>query len=131
MNAYAYQASLYCTRCIKPIIADLSDSNSEDTGDSNDYPQGPIADGGGEADCPQACAGCLIFMENPLTDNGLEFVRRSVRRANPLRPCMAIRDWVKYYDLCECSAIAGQIKSGDAVECVFCHYKHTMLDCRE
>jgi len=28
---------------------------------------GPYPDGGGEADAPQHCGGCGVFLENPLT----------------------------------------------------------------
>ncbi len=80
MQAYVYQAALYCENCIKPIKTALHsvgvESSQDDatTYDSDDYPQGPDDDGGGEADSPQHCDGCRIFLENPLTDDGVQYV---------------------------------------------------------
>ena len=35
---------------------------------------GPLPDGGGEADTPQHCAHCGVFLENPLTQDGVKYV---------------------------------------------------------
>ena len=53
------------------------DPSNEHTWDSDDYPKGPYADGGGEADSPQFCAHCNAFLRNPLTADGLEYVRHN------------------------------------------------------
>lgn len=45
--------------------------------DSSEYPKGPYPDGGGEADSPQHCGGCGLFLENPLTEDGWRYVRNS------------------------------------------------------
>jgi hypothetical protein len=86
MNAYIYQADLYCEDCGKkirqdlledgtfhPTLGKLKDANIHDetTYDSDDFPKGPYPDGGGEADTIQCCAGCSCLLENPLTDDGL------------------------------------------------------------
>jgi hypothetical protein len=42
--------------------------------DSDSYPQGPYSNGGGEADCPRHCDVCGIFLENPLTGEGIRYV---------------------------------------------------------
>ena len=67
MNVYIYQAALICEDCAGYI----RQASSYKTLDSWSYPQGPIADGGSEADCPQTCEHCHTFLENPLTDDGV------------------------------------------------------------
>jgi hypothetical protein len=48
-------------------------------GDSDTFPQGPYANGGGEADSPQHCDHCAKFLENPLTSDGLAYVREATQ----------------------------------------------------
>jgi hypothetical protein len=81
MDAYMYQAELYCPECADKIKERLdaegarpNDPADESSFDSDDYPKGPYADGGGESDSPENCAGCHIWLENPLTDDGVEHV---------------------------------------------------------
>jgi hypothetical protein len=74
MNVYIYDADIYCDDCGEKIIAELDAEHVQDTGDSGDYPQGPYPDGGGEADVPQHCGSCQIFLENPLTEDGYQYV---------------------------------------------------------
>lgn len=81
MNAYIYQSALLCERCGSDACAKLRaagkappNPSDESTYDSNDYPKGPLPDGGGEADTPQHCATCLIPLGNPLTPDGVEYV---------------------------------------------------------
>jgi hypothetical protein len=101
-DAYMYQAALWCEDCTRGVIldnigfqpngsiakADLStpdlladcvrdrgrDPNNESTWDTDEFPKGPYAAGGGEADTPQHCDGCKCFLENPLTGDGYEYV---------------------------------------------------------
>jgi hypothetical protein len=87
MNAYIFQAALLCEPCgkatcdqLRKSIADLHpgfDEDNESTYDSDYYPKGPYPDGGGEADCPQHCDHCGVFLENPLTSDGYDYVRES------------------------------------------------------
>lgn len=76
-SAYIYCADLYCANCAEKIMADLSKPEGEEGLDygSDDYPCGPYADGGGEADSVQHCADCGELLENPLTEEGLEHLR--------------------------------------------------------
>ena len=65
-DAYVYAADLYCDDCGRALETALDRAQQENTGDSNDYPQGPYPDGGGESDGPQHCgsgAGCVNAME--------------------------------------------------------------------
>ncbi len=100
MNVYTYQADLWCEQCGEAIREQLArdhpgkvpaDPDQEHTYDSDDYPKGPVADGGGESDMPQFCAAgeeCLCtafgvgqFLENTLTDHGCETLREAIDRA--------------------------------------------------
>lgn len=83
MRVFMYQAALYCATCGQDHrdgipIPEGADLNDESTFDSNDYPKGPFEDGGGEADCPQHCDDCRTFLENPLTDDGVAYVREAI-----------------------------------------------------
>lgn len=114
MEAWIYQADLYCDDCARAIrarldaAADAEEAGSPDDGDSGSYPQGPYADGGGEADCPQHCGGCGVFLENPLTSEGHEYVCEAVAEAvaavlqgrrEPITPDSALGQWIAYYDV--------------------------------
>ena len=54
-SAYVFQAAFLCEDCAEQIIAELEAAGKEDTGDSDDFPQGPYSNGGGEADSPNHC----------------------------------------------------------------------------
>lgn len=55
MDAYICDGTLYCEDC----APDAAES----------YP-----DGGGESDSPQHCDNCLVPLDNPLTQYGIEYV---------------------------------------------------------
>src|SRR5271155_2436152 len=87
MDAYVYQAAVWCPDCTRTIKKELKkageepeDPDDESSYDSDDYPKGPYSDGGGESDSPQHCDGCKVFLENPLTGDGEEYVREAVAR---------------------------------------------------
>jgi hypothetical protein len=110
MDAYVFQAALYCNDCGEALVRDLRQRGVEDTDDSNDFPQGPYPEGGGEADTPQHCdngAHCLgaesiggrrvgAFLENPLTSDGEAYVRESLATA-PGSPLA--RFWAEHYGI--------------------------------
>lgn len=56
-SAYVFQAAFLCEDCAAQIISELEAAGKEDTGDSDDFPQGPYSGGGGEADSPNHCDG--------------------------------------------------------------------------
>lgn len=72
MNAYFYKADIYCRDCIEKVW------NKENVKTDDDIPTGPYSDGGGEADSPQHCGSCGLFLENPLTEDGEEHVKKRV-----------------------------------------------------
>ena len=93
METYIYQAALHCEDCAVKIMEGLSPS--DDSGDSDDYPQGPYSDGGGEGDSPNHCDGCRAFLENPLTCDGYEYVQETVRN----RLTVVSREWAEFYGI--------------------------------
>jgi len=106
---YAYQADLYCDDCGETIRADRAPVVAfSDRGDSDSYPQWASDDS--ESDCPQYCAGCGLFLENPLTDAGIGYVIEAVQEfissRNPDNAYAAsrgdasvIKQWVEHYDI--------------------------------
>lgn len=105
MNVYIYNSALYCEDCGKALREQLTtagkapaDPNDETTYDSQYFPKGPEANVGWCGDSPDHCAsmetcvnacdtgtpypdgwgkvGCLL--ENPLTKDGIEYVRERV-----------------------------------------------------
>ena len=100
MNVYIYQAALYCEDCGLDIRMRLDttdkrpdDPEDEYTYDSDEYPKGPYPDGGGESDSPAHCDSCQLFLENPLTSDGEQYVRETVdENSKPL-----VQEWAQYY----------------------------------
>ena len=84
MNVYVFRADLLCEACGEAACATTPhppefNPESESSWDSDDYPKGPYPDGGGEADRPQHCGHCSVFLDNPLTTDGEEYVRDLAR----------------------------------------------------
>lgn len=97
MNVYIFQAALLCEDC-----GFYAKQNRTPAEDSDAYPQGPYADGGGESDAPQHCDACGEFLENPLTSDGYAYVAQAIvaklaskRTSWPV----ALSDWAEFYDL--------------------------------
>lgn len=94
-SAYAYQAALLCDKCGSALQSELASRVVEDDGDSQDFPQGPYPDGGGESDSAQFCSSgphCLEALtvnghkvgcplRCPLTRDGADAVFRTVKSA--------------------------------------------------
>lgn len=101
MNAYVYRAALLCEDCAIATMKEL-DAAFQDNGimpgdplndDSDRYPQGPYANGGGESDSPCHCDHCQTFLENPLTDDGREYVNDAIEN----NPSPITKIWADYY----------------------------------
>lgn len=106
MNAYIYQAALLCEDCGVKVKDHLdqqgdapADPEDEYSYDSDDYPKGPYSEGGGESDSPSHCDICHEFLENPLTEEGDQYVRDAwadgifyVHGPGP-----AVQEWYHYY----------------------------------
>jgi hypothetical protein len=108
VDAYVYQAALLCGKCGSKVRKELArrgnaplDPKDEHTYDSDDFPKGPYSKGGGEADTPQHCDSCGVFLENPLTRDGYQYVEGAVRddlRAGK-RNSVAVKTWAPFYDI--------------------------------
>jgi hypothetical protein len=90
-KAYVYQAALLCKGC-----AITAREGHEPSDDSAHYPQGPYADGGGEADSPQHCDHCGEFLQNPLTGDGENYVRSALAAHGRGTPAV-IAQWREFY----------------------------------
>jgi len=77
MRVYVYAADTYCEDCGDAIKATLSTPESPDdecTWDSSDYPKGPYDTARDEVDSPNHCGACGVFLNNPLTGAGEQYV---------------------------------------------------------
>lgn len=116
MRAFIYNADIYCERCGQSISNRLKNEGVEDFGDSNGFPQGPYGDGGGEADTPQHCGACRAFLENPLTRDGVAYVRE--RLSEGTGDMAVLRAWSEFYGLPFTGHGAKREKAHRAAECV-------------
>ncbi len=107
MNVYVFQAALLCEACGEDVKAQTTPPEGVDPAnpdetlyDSGDYPKGPYPDGGGEADCPQHCDICNVFLDNPLTGDGETYVRDAFREYVELgRGLLSVlQEWRDAYD---------------------------------
>lgn len=109
MYIYLYYGELLCEECGKAVCKELTDKgeaptnlDDEHTWDSDDFPKGPYRDGGGEADTPQHCGHCNVFLRNPLTDDGYRYVVDEIQNAaakgNLVEGTVAY-EWYKFYDV--------------------------------
>lgn len=104
MNVYIYQADVWCEDCGAVVCDRLrvegkapADPEDECTYDSDDYPKGPFEDE--ESDCPEHCAGCGVFLENPLTKEGFDHLKGSIVDAvmTGATDSVALSVWAPYY----------------------------------
>lgn len=107
MDVYIYQAAFLCRDCGEALIKHLDASGIIDTGDTDDYPQGPYPDGGGESDSAEFCDSmeyCVnawtpkgwprkvgVFLENPLTTDGRKDIQERISKSpeNPVSQMLA------------------------------------------
>jgi hypothetical protein len=126
MDVFIFQAALLCTDCGEAyksgnfppaIVADAILAGEEYSSDQ--WPAGPYSNGGGEADTPQHCDHCQVFLDNPLTGDGETYVRDAFRefvetgRGNPdvLGEWKSAYDWV-WSDF-EDITFAGMVEDGN------------------
>jgi hypothetical protein len=106
MDVFIYQAALSCVHCgeaqrrhLDQAFKDNDAMPGEDNGDSDRYPQGPYPNGGGEADSPQHCDACGVFLENPLTPDGYQYVDEAIARhaIDGWGDREVLKTWAKFY----------------------------------
>lgn len=102
MDAYIFKSDLYCPQCIAEIKANIlafggftpPNPNDETSYDSDTYPKGPYSDGGGESDSPAHCGTCHVFLENPLTQAGEDYVREQIAAR---KKTDVVEEWKAFY----------------------------------
>jgi|TARA_R100000093_G_C1897367_1_gene58809 hypothetical protein len=108
MDVYIYKAALYCSDCVEEIKEDLKATCPVDTQDieqglfdTDDYPAGPYPDSGGEADSPQHCDGCGLFLKNSLTTDGNDYVLEALQELQEpteYTNWAVLQEWSDYYN---------------------------------
>jgi len=101
---YVFQASLLCEECAADVRQDVpfprgADPEDEATWDSDEWPKGPYPDGGGESDSPQHCDCCGLFLCNPLTAEGREYVREAVEEHARTGHGACAAEWARFYGI--------------------------------
>lgn len=102
MDVYIYQAALLCDACGEQEKHFLRFQEKEvdlELEDSDSFPQGPYPDGGGEADTPQHCDDCGVFLENPLTEYGENYVLSAVLLVDSKCNVDVVKEWADFYDI--------------------------------
>lgn len=108
MLTYMYRAALYCPDCAGKIQRniDLKERGKERgsypvvwAGDSESYPSGPYENGGGEADTPQHCDACGVFLQNSLTSDGVRYLQEHVEafETQGIGRADVIHEWTDFY----------------------------------
>lgn len=106
-RVYVYQAAVYCEPCGTTIRERLTaegrapaDPRDEYSYNSGDYPKGPEPVSEHEADSPQHCDACGEFLENPLTCEGLDYVREAVTEGLKRGgKSVAVTTWRAFYGI--------------------------------
>lgn len=121
MEAYIYKADLLCGECGVAASEGLKPSD-----DSDSYPQGPYADGGGEADTAQHCGACHVFLENPLTSDGINGVREAITRALAGEDVqsIALTEWAPFYKPGPTDDYLAEVTAG-YIECALWSESHS------
>jgi len=102
MDAYIFRAALLCEDCAQHVREGLHVellALADQDGNSDMAPQGPYADGGGEADAPQHCDHCGTFLQNPLTSEGYDYVRDMA--SDKTSHSSVVSEWVAFYEIDE------------------------------
>jgi len=120
MDVYAFQSALICEPCAleqaQRFVGHSGDGPPTVTRDnlasvlevwrmaeghkvdmSTRVPDGPIAEGGGEADSPQHCDICGMFLENQLTVAGVEFVAERLLALAGASFDGHLGEWFRFY----------------------------------
>lgn len=100
MDIFIFKGDIICEDCAKYIEDMIRKYAPENVGHNSTtkWPQGPFPNGGGEADCPQHCSECHMFLENPLTDEGYRYVRERLALLGSMGSKIRTQ-WRKFYDI--------------------------------
>lgn len=91
MDVYVYRGNRYCADCARDLMDSLHPEEQPDF-------RGPYPDGGGKSGRPEHCGNCDVFLGNPLTSGGEDYIIEAVKRSFdwPEVP-PHIKTWVDYY----------------------------------
>lgn len=96
---YIYCADVYCKECVTGLRKDadyahaMGDIPDYLMGDSNHYPQGPYDNE--ESDTPTHCGNCGMFLEQPLTQDGYQYVIEQLSATGQYNEVE--QQWYDYY----------------------------------
>ena len=102
MKIYMFQADVYCKPCGEAIAATLPDPDAweREHPDSNSY---PIAydSSEGEADSPEHCDKCSLFLERNLTEYGVRYVKEIVAEdlSTESEIVGIVKEWIDFYGI--------------------------------
>ena len=93
MDAYLFPegCEFYCEDCARDIASEERVENPEGKSVADLMADSCYSNGGGESDTPQHCAGCGVFLDNPLTGDGAEYVAERIAE-HVLDPLHGARD---------------------------------------
>lgn len=96
-TSYGYDAALHCPDC-----ADAAGMLKEGAVDAQGGEAFAVFDQTDEADCPQHCDECHVFLYNSLTDEGVKYVVESLHNLEWEKRTESnlgvVREWADYYD---------------------------------
>ena len=109
MDIYTYNADMYCEDCVAAISAPISYDGGENV------ISGPRPHGGGEADTPQHCGACHVFLKNRLTTDGVQYVIEALQGDGDIE---TLTIWFDYYrdELLDAGSIELVIKGNSIIE---------------
>ena len=108
MKIYMWNADLYCGPCGEAIAATLPDPDAweREHPDSCSYPVA-YDSSEGEADSPEHCGKCVLFLERSLTEYGVRYVKEIVSEDLETESEIVgiVKEWIDFYGI-------------DALDCV-------------
>ena len=99
IQAWAYSAALFCCHCAEQAYGKEALSNGTARDGEGNTPS-PVFVDSSEADSPQHCDSCGEFLENALTDDGVEFVADSIAAClyDAMGNRAIVQQWASFYD---------------------------------
>jgi hypothetical protein len=95
MIVFYFRGDVYCQPCGLQYVDECDRRGVEDNRDTDTYPQQALNNE--EADTPQHCADCDEFLENPLTDEGRQYVTDKIRERRGRKSILRL--WKEFYEI--------------------------------
>ena len=102
MDAYLFPETceFLCVDCAREAVCEERIDNPEAKSVSEMMEESCYSAGGGESDSPTHCASCGVFLDNPLTDDGADYVASEIAdsmRYLPENSRRVFREWAGAY----------------------------------